>query len=291
MDLTQEQINSQNTLLRRKKIKIELLNTDLQVVDTLEGTATGGSITANANNTIRRSGSISLCVPIDKSKSTFLDQIDNMRVSYNGKIWLDKRIKIYVGLENGVDAVWNKLGVFIIDKPVRDFSSNEYQISFNVVDQMVLLTGERQGQLTGLGVEIPMFTDSDNWEDGLITANQELSIGTNSASTDSTITKSTKTFVSGTGVRIATLSQDGTTVNFYNQPIGAQLTLVTMITSALPSTNIIDIAFLGTSIIAVLSGTGSTYTLGVYSYDFVAKEVLSVSNISLSGYINNPNVL
>ena len=276
MSLTQEQINSQNTPLRRKKIKIELLNTDLQVIDTLEGIATGGSITANANNTIRRSGNISLCIPIDKSKTTFLDRIDNMRISYNGKIWLDKRIKVYVGLENNSETVWYKLGVFIIDKPVRDFSSNEYQISFNVVDQMVLLTGERQGQLTGLGVEIPMFTDSENWEDGLITASQELSIGTNSASTDSTITKSTKAFDSQDGVILATMSEDGATINFYRQPIGGQFSVFQLDKTALQSQTIKDAAFVTFTQIAILYQDNKIYVYDIQSNALVLNDTIDI---------------
>ena len=74
MDLTQEQINSQKLPLRKKFIKIELLNADLQVIDSLEGVALDGNITRNADNTIRGSGNISLAVAIDKSKTTFLDQ-------------------------------------------------------------------------------------------------------------------------------------------------------------------------------------------------------------------------
>ena len=149
MEISQSQIDTNNSNVRHKRIRIELLNRDLQVIDSLEGYAVAGSITANANNTIRRSGSLTLAVPIDKSQTTFLDQVDGLAVSYQGKVWLDKRLKIYVGIDksnNGtIETVWNKMGVFLMDKPSRVISSQEYQISFNIVDQMILLTGERQG--------------------------------------------------------------------------------------------------------------------------------------------------
>lgn len=180
MEISQSQIDTNNSNVRHKRIRIELLNRDLQVIDSLEGYAVAGSITANANNTIRRSGSLTLAVPIDKSQTTFLDQVDGLAVSYQGKVWLDKRLKIYVGIDknnNGtIETVWNKMGVFLMDKPSRIISSQEYQISFNIVDQMILLTGERQGQLTGQGVQIPQYYEAPSI---LISDTNSMPLGSN----------------------------------------------------------------------------------------------------------------
>lgn len=223
MELTQAQIDVQDMPLRKKYIKIELLNIDLQVLDSLEGYAIGGNITANANNTIRRSGDITLCVPIDKSATTFLDQINNMKISVGGKIWLDKRVKIYVGTETMSEGqttlVWDSLGVFLIDKPVRIFSNTQYTISFNVVDQMVLLTGSRQGQLTGLGVEIPQFTNVSTWDEGLFSANEDAPYGVSEINpTNNEIISETTVYDGSTSnCFIATLASDKRTVSFYSK--------------------------------------------------------------------------
>lgn len=157
MELTQNQIDVLSQNLRKKRIRIELLDFNLKVVDNIEGLAIGGSITANANNDIRRSGTIQMAIPFNASASNFLDQLDGFTVSAGGKIWLDKNIKIYVGIDDlqaNDEVVWYKLGVFLINKPTRTFSGDEFSISFECVDLMARLTGLRQGQLTGTTILI-----------------------------------------------------------------------------------------------------------------------------------------
>lgn len=159
MDLTQKKIDILSQPIRNKRIKIELLNDDLVPINSIEGVATDGNITANANNDIRRSGNLSLAIPIDVSATTFLDNSpEDVIITASGGYWIDKLLKIYVGIDDltskKVNTVWYKLGVFLMDMPIRNFSASEYSISFNLADQTIKLNGERQGQLTGLGTII-----------------------------------------------------------------------------------------------------------------------------------------
>lgn len=153
MYLTQEQIDVLKQTLRNKRLKIELLDSNMRTVDSIEGHAIGGSITANANNDIRRTGNIQMSIPISPQATTLLDQLDGFTIEIGGKIWLDKYIKIKVGIENILsptnEIVWYPLGVFLINKPSRTFSATEYSLSFECIDLMSKLTGQRQGQLTG----------------------------------------------------------------------------------------------------------------------------------------------
>lgn len=153
MYLTQEQIDVLKQTLRNKRLKIELLDSNMRTVNSIEGHAIGGSITANANNDIRRTGNIQMSIPISSQATTLLDQLDGFTIEIGGKIWLDKYIKIKVGIENILSAtneiVWYPLGVFLINKPSRTFSATEYSLSFECIDLMSKLTGQRQGQLTG----------------------------------------------------------------------------------------------------------------------------------------------
>lgn len=151
MYLTQEQIDVLSQKLRKKHLRIELLDSNLKTIDSIEGQAIGGSITASADNDIRRSGNITVAIPSNQNATIFLEQLDGFVVSIGGKIWLDKNIKISVGIENTHtnQIVWYKLGVFLINKPVRNFSSNSHTISFECIDLMAKFTGKRQGQLTG----------------------------------------------------------------------------------------------------------------------------------------------
>lgn len=153
MDLTQEQIDALSQNLRKKHLRVELLDQNMVTIDSIEGLAISGSITANATNNIRRSGNITIAVPIDNSKSTLFDKLEGFTIEAGGKIWIDRNIKIYIGIENinslANEIVWYKLGVFLIDKPTRSFSATNYTISFSCIDLMARLTGRRQGQLTG----------------------------------------------------------------------------------------------------------------------------------------------
>lgn len=153
MYLTQEQIDVLKQTLRNKRLKIELLDSNMRTIDSIEGHAIGGSITANANNDIRRTGNIQMSIPISPQATTLLDQLDGFTIEIGGKIWLDKYIKIKVGIENILsqtnEIVWYPLGVFLINKPSRTFSATEYSLSFECIDLMSKLTGQRQGQLTG----------------------------------------------------------------------------------------------------------------------------------------------
>lgn len=153
MYLTQEQIDVLKQTLRNKRLKIELLDSNMRTVDSIEGHAIGGSITANANNDIRRTGNVQMSIPISPQATTLLDQLDGFTIEIGGKIWLDKYIKIKVGIENILsptnEIVWYSLGVFLINKPSRTFSATEYSLSFECIDLMSKLTGQRQGQLTG----------------------------------------------------------------------------------------------------------------------------------------------
>lgn len=157
MAFTQEQLNVQKYNLRRKHIKLELLDDTLKPIDSLEGTAIGGSITGNANNDIRYSGSITIAIPTHRTGTNFLEQNDGYTIAAGGKIWLDKRLRIYVGIENPKtkEIVWNNLGIYYIDKPTRNFSTSEYSVTFDCADQMLKLSGARQGQLTGITTVIP----------------------------------------------------------------------------------------------------------------------------------------
>lgn len=154
MNFTQEQLDTIQLPIRGKRIKLEVLNTDFQTLATLEGNTTGGSLQKDATNFVRRSGSIQMCVPNIASAETFLDYIEGVTINVNGKIWLDKYIKIWVGIENYVQpygkapkTVWYNFGICLIDQPVRTFGSDGYTMNFNVIDLSAKMNGERSGQL------------------------------------------------------------------------------------------------------------------------------------------------
>lgn len=168
MDLTQNKINILSQNLRRKRLRLELLDNDMRTLDTIEGLAISGSITADANSDIRRSGNITMCIPNYPDASTLINKLDGFTIEIGGKIWLDKYVKISIGIDDITsstgDTVWYKLGVFLINQPVRSFSGTEYTLSFACIDLMAKLTGQRQGQLTGTTTVIAKgYTENDTY--------------------------------------------------------------------------------------------------------------------------------
>lgn len=177
MNFTQEQIDTIQLPIRGKRIRLSVLNQDNQTLATLEGNCIGGSLSKNANDFVRRTGSIQLAIPRMADADTFLEYVEGVTVNVNGKIWLDKNIKIEVGIENyiqpyGVEpkTVWYNFGICLIDRPVRVFGADSYTMSFNVTDLAAKLTGDRGGQLTAITTLIPRIANPNAyWGDSIET--------------------------------------------------------------------------------------------------------------------------
>lgn len=167
MYLTQNQIDVLNQNLRKKRIRLELLDENLKTIDSIEGQAISGSITSNADNDIRRSGQIEMAIPVSANAARLLDQLNGFTIESGGKIWLDKYIKIWVGIDDIMsptsETQWYNRGVYLINSPERVISGDEFTLSFECVDLMAKLTGARQGQLTGMATTISFGEyDSNN---------------------------------------------------------------------------------------------------------------------------------
>lgn len=143
LNITNEQFSTALQRIQSRYIRIELLNYQFQTVDSLEGIATAGSITIDANSDVRRTGNITLVV----TNSSF-------EVTPGGKIWLDKYLRIWVGTQNlrGGDTVWTNCGIFIIDAPSYSYDNSTNTLTLSLLDLMAKLTGTRNGYLPGLPV-------------------------------------------------------------------------------------------------------------------------------------------
>lgn len=165
MNISNEQLRAVELPIRRKRIRIQLLDFDYRVVDEIEGVCIGGTLSKDANSDLRRSGSVTMSIPIDKNATTFLDSVQGFTITVGGKIWIDRYVKIFIGIDDYTQSpqktVWYKFGVCLIDQPVRLFSATDYTISFNTLDLMGRLTGLRQGQLNTLTTVFEQGTMSD----------------------------------------------------------------------------------------------------------------------------------
>ena len=150
IDITASQLNVSKQKIQEKYMKIELLNHNFQVVDTLEGVTLNGSITIDANSDIRRNATLKFAI----INSSF-------EVESGGKIWLDKYIRLYYGiyslLEN--EIIYTKLGTFVLDAPSYEYDRTNNSVQVSLLDLMSKLTGLRNGYLPGIPTLIPMGTN------------------------------------------------------------------------------------------------------------------------------------
>lgn len=152
MYITQEMYNVIQQNIRNLSIKIELLDFDFNVVDEISGDVISPpSFSENASSDIRRSCSIEVLV----------GDSDKYKIQSGSRLWIDKYIKVYVGLEYSrtSEIIWFNYGVYLINNPSSSLTISDRTISFTGIDLMAKLTGERNGNLEGLEYTIPQYSD------------------------------------------------------------------------------------------------------------------------------------
>lgn len=142
-NITTTQLATSLQNIQSRYIRLELLNYQFQTVDSVEGVCTSGSISIDANSDIRRTGSIVLVV----TDSSF-------EVNSGGKIWLDKYIRVWVGVASLItgEIEYTNCGVYIIDAPSYSYNPSTNTLALSLLDLMAKLTGIRNGYLPGVPV-------------------------------------------------------------------------------------------------------------------------------------------
>lgn len=152
---TKEQLEVLNHSIRKKRIRIEVENLQYEILDRIEGLCSEGSVNLDATSDSRRSCSLTLVVDSRYTgivEGKYLPQKDSL-------IWLDKYIKIYVGLDDFNDECqWFDMGLFMIDTPTYTYSSITHSLTFSGMDIMMNYNDQRRGQLTNYITSIPAYT-------------------------------------------------------------------------------------------------------------------------------------
>ncbi len=132
--------------IRDMSIKIELLNFSYQTIGEITGNTISGNISEDANADIRRTCSLSLVV----TDSSF-------NIEPGSKFWLDRYMKIYVGINNikTGEIVWMNQGIYLIDAPSWKYDATNNILTIAGLDLMAKLTGARGGYLPASGYKIP----------------------------------------------------------------------------------------------------------------------------------------
>lgn len=131
---------------RNISCRVNLLNFNLNKIESLEGRVLGGKITMDANSDIRRIMNIEMVIP--SGSYSFVN---------SGEIWLDRLVQVYIGLTDiqTNETRWVNWGIFLINQPKISKSADGTILSFECVDLMSKLTGLRNGQLEDITTVIP----------------------------------------------------------------------------------------------------------------------------------------
>lgn len=139
--------------LRQYYIRIELLNTSMQVVDTLQYELISGDYKEDADSDIRRICSLTFVV---KNATYFANQFS--------KIWLDKYVRISLGLDYVArqETLWYPLGIYLFNDTSFIYDMTSRTVTVSCLDMMSLFTGVRNGAIPSIQTIIPAGSSIKN---------------------------------------------------------------------------------------------------------------------------------
>lgn len=138
-EITQAQYDTAKQTHRKVYVHINLLNFQKQIIESIEGRVVSGTLTSDANSNMRNTCDIQMVV----TDSSF-------NVENGGKVWIDRFIQVYVGVENAFtgEIIWTNKGLYLLNQPTYGYDAVSKMLSFQGVDLMALMTDMRSGMLT-----------------------------------------------------------------------------------------------------------------------------------------------
>ena len=131
---------------RRVYSKIELLNkSTFKVSERLDGELVDDDYSIDADSDIRTTYNLKIFI----KNSTFT-------INNSNKIWLDKYIKVYIGLYSIrlKYIVYYPVGIFAFSSGSYSYNATTKELSLSCVDRMAELTGDLNGKVSGLSTTI-----------------------------------------------------------------------------------------------------------------------------------------
>lgn len=141
-NITGAMYNDAKKNIRDLRVKINVLNFNMQTVDEITGVVLDGSINVDATADIRRTCSLSLVV-----------KDSTLELQPGGRIWVDKYFQVLIDYLNKGD--WINMGIYLVDVPSWSYDPGNSTLSLQGLDLMSKLTGQRNGYLGGIPTIIP----------------------------------------------------------------------------------------------------------------------------------------
>lgn len=121
----------------RNKIRVDLLDSSENKIDNIQGDILDISMSISNDRSIRRNVSVTMKL-LDK-------YIPNLK----GKIWVDRKVQIFIGTEDIVsnEITWYNKGKYVISNPSLELDKTKKIISFEALDYMSLYDGTLGGSV------------------------------------------------------------------------------------------------------------------------------------------------
>lgn len=141
LNIAQEDYNVVKQRTTERYIKLDLLDFSYNTVDEISGDMIACNVQCDASSDLRRSCSVS-----------FVATNKKFDIQPGGRIFLDRMIRLYIGLRNNRTGgiQWYSQGIYLIDAPTFEYDATNNTLSFSGLDLMSKLTGARNGQLEGI---------------------------------------------------------------------------------------------------------------------------------------------
>lgn len=152
--ITQEdlQLVLQHASDPRMKLCIDVLDANGKIIDSLNCGLTGGSVSINGESDVRRTAGFTI-------QPTLKNII---KLTENSLLWLNKDIKISVGLYNPgtKEYKYYPLGYYVYTDTSGTYSINANNLTINCSDFMKKLDGTKNGQLGALIISYPAYEEN-----------------------------------------------------------------------------------------------------------------------------------
>lgn len=131
-------------------MSLALLDSDFTVLDEIQGRVVSMTSTVSATSDIRRTASVTIGVLGGVFSS------ENFEVT-----WLDRLVKVSIGLLNGTNYKWYLFGHLLLDSNAYSYDETTNELTLSLVDMMSAATDSRGSQI-GASVIIPYNSNVRN---------------------------------------------------------------------------------------------------------------------------------
>lgn len=130
----QDYINVLKSGIIKHKVKLEWLRDDETLESEFQGTITDLTLSINRNNGVRR-----ILQFTAKNEPYLLPSVWG--------VWINRKIKLYLGVECSDGDYFIPQGVFVLSNPSYESNPSGSTVTFNATDKFTLLNGESGGGL------------------------------------------------------------------------------------------------------------------------------------------------